>query len=280
MPRVPTSRITLYAERAGAGERVLWISGTGQDLRNPPSLLETPLAKAFDLVVYDQRGLGRSDKPDAPATMADYADDAAALMDAIGWPSAHVIGYSFGGMVAQHVAIRHPRYVDRLVLGATSPGGAGGSSYPLHELYALTLEERIRKQLLLDARLNEARLDAPTPGLKAQMELMRAGEARRAADPEGASGLTRQLQARSGHDAWEGLAGLTHQTFVAAGAFDLLAPAENSRRLAARIPNATLRFYRGGHGFLVERPEFFDDIIAFLRGEVLSPRSEDDALAR
>lgn len=280
MPRVPTSRITLYAERAGAGERVLWISGTGQDLRNPPSILETPLGKAFDLVVYDQRGLGRSDKPDAPATMPDYADDAVALLDAIGWPSAHVIGYSFGGMVAQHVAIRHPRYVDRLVLGATSPGGEGGSSYPLHELYALPMEERIRKQLLLDARLSEARFENPSPGLKAQMDLMRAGEARRAADPEGAGGLQRQLEARRGHDAWEGLAKLTHPTFVAAGAFDLLAPAQNSRNLAARIPNATLRFYRGGHGFLVEQPEFLDDVIAFLRYQELAPRSEEDARAR
>jgi len=280
VPRVPTSRITLYAERAGAGERVLWISGTGQDLRNPPSMLETPLAKAFDLVVYDQRGLGRSDKPETSATMADYADDAAALMDAIGWPSAHVIGYSFGGMVAQHVAIRHPRYVDRLVLGATSPGGEGGASYPLHELHALPMEERIKKQLLLDARLDEARFENPSPGLKAQMDLMRAGEARRAADPEGAGGLQRQLEARRGHDAWAGLATLPHQTFVAAGAFDLLAPAQNSRNLAARIPNATLKFYRGGHGFLVERPEFLEDVIAFLRGQDVTAQSEEDALAR
>lgn len=277
MPRVPTSRITLYAERAGQGERLLWISGTGGDLRNPPHIFESPLAKAFDMIAFDQRGLGQSDKPAGAYTMADFADDAAALMDAIGWRSAHVAGYSFGGMVAQHLAIRHPGRVDRLVLAATSPGGAGGASYPLHTLQALDQDARIRTQLLLDARISEARLDNPGPGLKAQIDLMKAAEARRGADPEGQDGLQRQLGARIGHDAWEGLAALPHATLVCAGVFDLLAPAANARAMAARIPNAVLRFYKGGHGFLVEAPEFFEDVIAHCRGEALAPRSEDEA---
>ncbi len=277
MPRIPTTRITLYAERGGAGAPCLWISGTGQDLRQPPLLLETPLARAFDLMVYDQRGLGRSDKPDAPASMADYADDAAALMDAVGWARAHVIGYSFGGMVAQHLAIRHPDRVDRLVLGATSPGGEGGASYPLQTLYALPLEERIRRQLLLDARMDEARLANPSPALLAQMEMMRAADAQRAADPEGASGLARQLEARAGHNAWPLLHTIRAPTLVCAGVFDRIAAPDNARKLAAHIPHATLRFYRAGHGFLVEKPEFLDDAIAFLKGADVSARSEESA---
>jgi pimeloyl-ACP methyl ester carboxylesterase len=127
MPRLATPRITLYAETRGAGDKLLWIGGTGSDLREPPFMLDTPLTRAFEVAVYDQRGLGRSDKPTAPATMADYADDAAALLDALGWARAHVAGYSFGAMVAQHVAIGHGARIDRLVLAATSPGGEGGA---------------------------------------------------------------------------------------------------------------------------------------------------------
>src|SRR3569833_2969350 len=72
--------ISLYYERAGSGPPLLFISGTGGDLRTKPNVFDGPLAKAFDLLAYDQRGLGCSEKPDVAYSMADYADDAAALM--------------------------------------------------------------------------------------------------------------------------------------------------------------------------------------------------------
>src|SRR5438445_13877315 len=101
MPFARTNSIDLYYERAGSGPPLLFISGTGGDLRNKPNVFDGPLAKSFDLLAYDQRGLGRSSKPDLPYAMADYADDAAALMADQGWDAAAVIGVSFGGMVAQ-----------------------------------------------------------------------------------------------------------------------------------------------------------------------------------
>src|SRR3954464_14665472 len=91
--------LKLYYERAGAGPPLLFISGTGGDLRMQPNVFASPLAKAFDLLAYDQRGLGRTAKPDGPYSMAQYADDAAALLDHLGWPGALVVGVSFGGMV-------------------------------------------------------------------------------------------------------------------------------------------------------------------------------------
>src|ERR1700721_1990512 len=101
MPTAKLPTIELYYERAGAGPPLLFISGTGGDLRVKPNVLDGPLPKAFDLLAYDQRGLGRSAKPDIDYSMADYGDDAAALMDSLGWASAKVVGVSFGGMVAQ-----------------------------------------------------------------------------------------------------------------------------------------------------------------------------------
>ena len=130
MPFISAGDLNIYYERQGEGERLLFISGTGGDLRMRPGIMDGPLPRQFDVLAYDQRGLGQTSKPDRPYTMADYADDAAALMTAMGWDSAHVAGLSFGGMVAQELAIRHPLRIRRLVLGCTSPGGAGAPPTP------------------------------------------------------------------------------------------------------------------------------------------------------
>ena len=84
----------------------------------------------FEVLAYDQRGLGQTEVPEGPYTMAEYADDAAALIAAVGWDDCAVVGVSFGGMVAQELAIRHPGRVRRLALCCTSSGGAGGCLVP------------------------------------------------------------------------------------------------------------------------------------------------------
>jgi len=149
---VRVRNVELFYEIAGAGPPVLFISGTGGDLRQRPSVFDGPLVEHCTVLAYDQRGLGRSSKPDRPSTMADYADDAARLLEAVGWTRAAVIGVSFGGMVAQELAIRHPASAGALVLCCTSSGGAGGSSYPLHELEELDEDERRRTTLALSDR--------------------------------------------------------------------------------------------------------------------------------
>ena len=130
--RTMANGIEIWFDRAGTGAPLLAISGSRGDLRRKPNLLESPLAKAFDVLAYDQRGLGRTSKPSKPYLMADYADDAAALLDAVGWERVRVVGVSFGGMVALELALRHPDRVTKLALCCTSPGGEGGSSYPIH----------------------------------------------------------------------------------------------------------------------------------------------------
>ena len=151
--------VEIHYETGGVATapRVLYITGTGGDLRVHPGPLDSPLASQFSLLAYDQRGLGQSSVPPGPYTMAEYADDAAALLDRLGWAGAAVMGVSFGGMVAQELALRHPGVVTRLVLACTSSGGPGGASYPLHELAALPPEERIVRQIeLSDRRMDGA----------------------------------------------------------------------------------------------------------------------------
>lgn len=144
--------IEVAYRRSGSGQRVLFLNGSGATLESS-GLLLAPFAERFDLLAHDQRGLGRTSVPPGPYTMADYAADAAGLLDHVGWDTCRVVGISFGGMVAQELAVTWPERIERLALLCTSPGGADNASYPLHELAATPPAERAERHLtLLDTR--------------------------------------------------------------------------------------------------------------------------------
>lgn len=263
MPIAAVNGLSLYFERAGSGEPLLFISGTGGDLRNKPNQFDGPLGKAFDMISYDQRGLGRSDKPDRRYTMGDYADDAAALMDSQGWDQAHVVGVSFGGMVAQELALRHPAKIRRLVLACTSPGGAGGSSFAFHDIGRLAGEERAKYLTpISDTRRDEAWAVA-NPDAYAKLIAMTAADPF-AGEPGRREGAERQLEARADHDTWERLPQITAPTLVVGGRYDGIAKPESLELMAGRIPGAELRFFEGGHMFMLQDRAAVPAMIEFL----------------
>jgi 3-oxoadipate enol-lactonase len=267
MPYAAVRDIDVYYEIHGSGPPVLSISGSGQDLRTNPSLGKGLLEQHFTVLHYDQRGLGRTSRPDVDYTMADYADDAAGLLDAVGWDRAHVVGMSFGGMVAQHLAVRHPGRVGRLVIGCTSAGGVGGSSYDLREHEKLEPEARRRRALEIIDNRCDFRVDPPrlAPGMEPLFAMFaRAGELD-AAEPERAMGARRQLDARADHDTSGRLGEIVAPTLVAAGRFDDQAPLPNSEYLAAHIPGARLYVADGGHLFMLQDPTAWPVILAFLQ---------------
>ena len=247
-------------------------NGSGADLRRKPSILDSPLPEHFETLCHDQRGLGQTDQPDTAYSMQEYADDAHALLQKLNWTRCHVLGVSFGGMVAQEFALRHPTRVDRLVLACTSSGGAGGSSYPLHELAELTLEERALQSLeLADRRMNEEwRLRHP----EAVRKILRTmeTEAESANDEsEKKMGAERQMEARKTHDTWSRLHRLKMPVLCCGGLHDGIAPQENMQRLTDQIPQARLEIFDGGHLFLRQDPEAWRSIIQFLN----SPEEHD-----
>jgi 3-oxoadipate enol-lactonase len=253
--------IDIYYELSGAGERLLFISGTGADLRRTRGLAEGPQFEPFELLQYDQRGLGQTAVPDGRYTMADYADDAAGLLDAVGWDACLVLGVSFGGMVAQELAIRHPERVRRLALACTSAGGAGGASYPLHELVGLDSEAALDKRFpLLDTRW-DADWRASNPEMVAMI-----AEGFQLGGPDGGlgEGPLRQLEARSHHDTSARLDQIACPTLVCGGRHDGLAPPANSEFLAATIPGAQLAFFDGGHLFMIQDPAAIPVMLEFL----------------
>jgi 3-oxoadipate enol-lactonase len=255
--------LDFYFERAGSGAPLLFISGTGGDLRVKPNVMDGPFPKAFDTIAYDQRGLGQSAKPDAIYTMADYADDAARLMDFAGWPTANVVGVSFGGMVAQEFVLRHPARVKRLVLCCTSPGGEGGASFPFHEIDHMTRDARARHMIPISDTRRDATWAKANPDQYAQFVAMATADPY-TDEPGHAMGARRQLEARARHDTYDRLHEIACPVMIAAGRFDGIAPPDRQEKMAARIKGAELRFFDGGHLFMLQDRSALPAIIAFL----------------
>jgi len=258
MPVAELADVRLYYETGGTGPPLLVVNGTGTDLRNQPSPWTWPIAAQFEMAAYDHRGLGRSEPRHAEyqPTMADMAADAIGLVDHLGWDSFSVLGISFGGMVAQEIALGAGGRVTRLVLACTSSGGEGGASYPLHEVYRLDTAARAEQMVdLLDTRC--AHDEALRAGLLAWMSAAPRQE-------EAPPGLIRQLEARRLHDMWERLPAIKAATLVAAGRYDGIAPLANSEALARRIPGARLQVFEGGHAFFAQDPAAWTAMAEFL----------------
>ena len=141
--------------------------------------------------------------------MSDYAEDAAALLATVGWDASFVIGVSFGGMVAQELALRYPDRVTRLVLCCSSSGGAGGDSYPIEKFFDLPMPERMRRQLpIQDIRR--------TPEWQASHN----EEFEALISRGGTAWNRRQLEARSTHDTFERLQNLRMPVLTCGGHYD------------------------------------------------------------
>ncbi|MFI4974802.1 MAG: alpha/beta fold hydrolase [Caulobacterales bacterium] len=263
MPIAQLNDIETWYERAGEGPPLLFISGTGGDLRVKPNVFDGPLPKSFDVLAYDQRGLGRTSKPDRPYSMADYADDAAALIQAVGWDRVNVVGVSFGGMVAQELVLRHPERVKRLVLACTSPGGAGGASYPFHEIGHLKGETRARHLIPISDTRRDAAWAVAHPDQYASFVAMGASDPF-AGEPGREMGARRQIEARAGHDTWERLPRIACPVLIAAGRYDGIALPRSQENMASRIPGARLEWFDGGHLFMIQDRTAVPAIVAFL----------------
>jgi pimeloyl-ACP methyl ester carboxylesterase len=243
----------LHYVREGEGEPLLLIQGlSGNHLHWGDDFLGL-LRPTFDTIAYDHRGIGHSDRTDEPFTIADLADDAAGLLDALGLESAHVLGISMGGMTAQELALRHPDRVRTLTLGCTYAGGADSAMTDpavIQRLGELFMTGRTEEALRFGFEVNVSKTFAEDPR---NYELVQriAGEL-----PASLDILMLQVQAVASHDTSERLGEITAPTLVIHGTDDQMLPVSNARAIAARIPGARLEILEGvGHAFWWERPE-------------------------
>lgn len=225
------------------------------------------LSQGCYVVAFDNRGTGRSDKPDIPYTMEMMAEDVAGLLDAIGIDAAHIFGVSMGGCIAQHFALCYPERVTSLILGCTHCGGPHRiKSEPwirelLHDferIKQLTPEEHSRE--ILDVIVSQE-------FIKNNKDIVDQYIRRVTEHDTPIHGLIRQYEAIIGHDIYNRLPEIQAPTLVICGAADKMIPAENSSLLASRIPNAELVILeKMGHGFFIEAADEANKVVLdFLR---------------
>jgi pimeloyl-ACP methyl ester carboxylesterase len=250
MPSVEHAGANIYWESGGQGDPVLLISGLGAVMEQWRRI-EPALSARYRTIRFDSRGMGHTSVPPGPYSIEGMADDAAAVLDAAGIDSAHVIGLSMGGMIAQELTLRHPARVRSLVLGCTTCGGRAGVLATKEVGAALNPNPALSKEEAFWA-VAPFIYAASTPRTTLEDDL-----AVRLRVTRTLEGYVGQLQAVR---AWKGthdrLGTIAVPTLIVHGEQDLLIPPENGSILARAIPGSQLVMLPGAaHMFMADTLE-------------------------
>lgn len=263
MPEATVKDCTIYYESHGEGGPLLLIRGLGSNADHWYAQVPE-LSRHYRVITFDNRGIGRSGDPGGAFTVVDMAEDAVGLLDALRIDSAHILGLSMGGMIAQEMALRHPQRVKGLVLVVTHCGGE-------HQVKAgddvMATLQRLTVDDSLDARAKAAAVFFAPRTLADRADVVQEYATVSMKHPAGVEILQRQMTAVQTHAAFGRLDRIEAPTLVLTGADDVLIPPENSTILADRIPGAECRIIDGGgHQILIEQPEACNRaIIGFLK---------------
>lgn len=253
MALAKAGQIELSYDRAGEGPPLLLIMGMSGTKHHWGERVLARLQGDFETIVYDHRDAGDSTRTGEPFTIVDLAADAAGLLDALELGSAHVMGISMGGMIAQELALAHPERIASLTLGCTYCGGEGS---------VLASEAVMRR--LAEAMSSGDRATAIRAGWEVNVSPSFAAnqdEYDRFLKTGMQYGLPvevimRQMQAIAGHDTSTRLPGLAPPTLVVHGTLDELLPVQNGHMIAGLVPDSRLEILEGiGHLFFWEQPE-------------------------
>jgi pimeloyl-ACP methyl ester carboxylesterase len=265
MPGAQIRDVNLHYDDRGSGDPLLMIMGLGASSAAwDPGLIDQ-LAKSFRVITFDNRGTGQSDKPDIPYSIEMFADDAAGVLEHLLIPTAHILGVSMGGMIAQEFALRHAPQTHTVTLGCTTAEGTHSLPPPPESLKILTApregvapEDVLRRGWPLRytpeyIATHRAELEAAIPRLLKH--------------PTPPFAFQRQLEGSYTLQTWDRLPQIKAPALVITGAKDALIPAKNSELLASRIPGAKLHLImNAGHAFMTEgREEFLRVFLPFAR---------------
>lgn len=260
----------LFYEQIGAGPAALVLHG-GLGLDHTPYRGLDALADQLRLVYYDHRGNGRSERvaPDT-ITMPHLADDAAALATHLDATPAIVIGHSYGGFVAQELALRHPEHVAALVLVDTTPGQLGEAEAPGEDQGPPPPAEWL--EAVSSAPRDDAEFAATLRTLlpyyladRASLPAVEAAVERTIFD---AATANRSMEVLAGWSSADRLSAIRVPTLVVVGHHDRISSPAQARRIARRVPDAQLvELEHSGHFPWLEEPERFLGIVREWIGE-------------
>ena len=260
MPYAESDGAKIYWEEQGSGPPLLLIMGRGYTLDMWNRALPA-LAEHYRTIVFDNRGVGRSDVPPGPYSIQMMAADARAVMDAAGMDSAHVFGVSMGGMIAQEFTLQYPARVKSLVLGCTACGGP--KAVPAKPGVFLTLMARAQMspEEAIRAMIPFVYDDStPRERIEEDLNIRR----RTLASVEG---YTAQVQAILAWQSYSRLSQITAPTLVLHGETDKLVPPENGRLIAEMIPRSKLvMLEKASHIFVTDQTEAsIKAVLSFLK---------------
>lgn len=266
MPFTQVEDVEIYYEVHGEGEPLLLIMGLANNLLSWHRTIPV-LAKHYQVIAFDNRGVGRSGKPDIPYSIEMMANDARAVLDAVGVESTHIFGISMGGMIAQRFALSYPERVRSLILGCTTMGGSQHVK-PAPEVIEVLLARGSETETPEEIAWKSVPILYSQAFIEKERELIAEDIAKRIEVPIPAYAYMRQLQATMGHNTYDELPTIQAPTLVIHGDEDALIVYDNGEIIASRIPQAQMvRLPGAGHIFWTEAPEATNQaILTFLQG--------------
>jgi len=263
--------VSLNYEISGDGEPLLLLMGTSGSIPLWGEVIPR-LAQEYQVIAFDNRGLGGSDRGEGQISVASMAEDASALLESLGIPRAHTMGWSLGSAVIQELALAHPEQVATAIMYATWGRCDGFQRAVLTALRAPYVHRDMEAALgasglafspqLLDNPEVGAMMEAMLPAFPQTEEQMQA--------------TVEQWDADLLHDTLDRLGGITAPTLVIVGEQDLLTPPWQAKAVADAIPGARYEFVTGpgsSHGLHLERPEDLVRIVtSFLQDNAFDRR--------
>ena len=259
MAKIAVGGTELHYERAGSGEPLLLIQGMSGTHVSWGEPFRAALEESFDVVAFDNRGIGLSERISEPFTIAELAEDTAELLERLEIESAHVVGISMGGMIAQELALARPDQLRSLTLGCTYCGGEGSQLMPQENAEKLMAGMASNDR---DKAIRAAYEVNLSPSFRADEDAYAAFHEMATKVPAAKQVIELQLQAIFGHDTSARLGEIGAPTLIIHGTLDGVLPFANGEQIAALMPGARFEVLADiGHMFWWEQPQRSAELI-------------------